>query len=67
MWLEQHEWIQAQQRKDEYWLYVVDLCATSPTVRVRLADPATVLSGPRRVERFQVPLSELNRFAKGTK
>ena len=67
VWLEQHEWIQAQQRKDEYWLYVVDSCATSPTVRVRLADPATVLSGPRRVERFQVPLSELNRFAKGTK
>ena len=64
VWLEQHEWIQAQQRKGEYWLYVVDSCSTAPTVRVRLADPAGALAGPRRVERFQIPLSELTRFAK---
>jgi len=59
VWLEQHEWIQAQQRGDEYWLYVVDSCATSPTIRIRVSDPASVFHGPRQVQRFQIPLSEL--------
>jgi hypothetical protein len=62
VWLEQNEWAQAQQRGREYWLYVVDSCATTPTVRLRQPDPATVLSGPRRIERFQIPLSELQRL-----
>lgn len=63
VWLEQNEWAQAQQRRHEYWLYVVDSCATLPTVRLRQQDPAGVLSGgPRRIERFQIPLSELRRL-----
>jgi hypothetical protein len=62
VWLEQNEWAQAQQRGTEYWLYVVDSCATEPVVRLRQQDPAAVLGGPRRIERFQIPLSELNRL-----
>jgi superfamily II DNA or RNA helicase len=63
VWLEQNEWAQAQQRGKEYWLYVVGSCATSPTVHLRQQDPAAVLSmGPRRIERFQIPLSELERL-----
>ncbi|CAI7979122.1 DUF3883 domain-containing protein [Frankia sp. Hr75.2] len=62
VWLEPHEWAQAQQRGAEYWLYVVDSCATAPVVRLRQRDPAAVLGGPRRIERFQIPLSELNRL-----
>ena len=64
VWLEQNEWIQAQQRKAEYWLYVVDSCATMPTIRLRLADPAGALSGPRHVERFQIRLADLTRLVK---
>ncbi|MFI6496659.1 helicase-related protein [Nonomuraea typhae] len=62
VWLEQNEWAQAQQRGREYWLYVVDSCATAPTVRLRQQDPAAVLGGPRRIERFRIPLSELKRL-----
>ncbi len=64
VWLEQNEWIQAQQRKAEYWLYIVDSCATTPTIRLRLADPAGALSGPRHVERFQIRLADLTRLVK---
>ncbi|MFI1381823.1 helicase-related protein [Embleya sp. NPDC020886] len=62
IWLEQNEWAQAQQRTDAYWLYVVINCAASPFVALRQQDPAAALSGHRRVERFQIPLSELNRL-----
>jgi hypothetical protein len=40
VWLEQHEWAQAQQRAQDYWLYVVIDCATAPVVAVRAQDPA---------------------------
>ena len=63
IWLEQNEWAQAQQRRAEYWLYVVDSCAASPIVRLRQQDPAGVLgSASRRIERFQVSMSELRRL-----
>lgn len=62
VWLEQNEWVQAQQRKGEYWLYVVSRCSEKPTVSLRQQDPARYLAGPRRVERFQIPLSELKRM-----
>jgi hypothetical protein len=62
VWLEQNEWAQAQQRGAEYWLYVVDNCASNPTVRLRQRDPAAVLGGPRRIERFQIALSDLRRL-----
>jgi superfamily II DNA or RNA helicase len=63
VWLEQHEWAQAQQRGRDYWLYVVTDCATSPTVVVRAQDPATKLAtGPRRIERFQIKVPDLRRL-----
>ena len=63
VWLEQHEWAQAQQRGAEYWLYVVVGCASSPTVVVRAQDPASQLaSGPRRIERFQIKIQDLRRL-----
>ncbi|NBH08298.1 helicase-related protein [Amycolatopsis sp. SID8362] len=62
VWLEQNEWAQAQQRGNEYWLYVVDSCGTRPAVRLRQQDPAGVLDGPHRIERFYIPLSELKRL-----
>jgi superfamily II DNA or RNA helicase len=62
VWLEQNEWAQAQQRGKEYWLYIVDSCATVPIVRLRQQDPAAVLGAPRRIERYQIPLSELRRL-----
>jgi superfamily II DNA or RNA helicase len=62
VWLEQNEWAQAQQRGKEYWLYVVDSCAIGPVIRLRQQNPAAVLGGPRRIERFQIPLSELTRL-----
>jgi superfamily II DNA or RNA helicase len=66
IWLEQNEWAQAQQRGSEYWLYVVDSCGTQPTIRLRLQDPAMKLGGgPRRIERFQIPIAELNRLIGG--
>jgi hypothetical protein len=63
VWLEQHEWAQAQQRGQDYWLYVVAGCATSPTVLVRAQDPAKLLAtGPRRIERFQIKVADLRRL-----
>ena len=60
VWLEQHEWAQAQQRGEDYWLYVVTYCATAPLVAVRAKDPAgQLMSGPRRIERFQLKLTDL--------
>ncbi|BCJ61556.1 helicase [Micromonospora endophytica] len=66
IWLEQHEWAQAQQRGQDYWLYVVIDCAKSPTVVVRAQDPGGQLSaGPRRIERFQIKVADLKRLMKG--
>jgi superfamily II DNA or RNA helicase len=63
VWLEQHEWAQAQQRSAEYWLYIVVDCAAAPTVVVRAQDPASRLaSGPRRIERFQIKVTDLRRL-----
>jgi hypothetical protein len=63
VWLEQHEWAQAQQRGADYWLYVVIECASLPTVVVRAQDPAAKLAaGPRRIERFQIKLPDLRRL-----
>lgn len=63
VWLEQHEWAQAQQRGQDYWLYVVADCAISPTVLVRAQDPAGLLAtGPRRIERFQIKVADLRRL-----
>ncbi|MCZ7434509.1 helicase-related protein [Streptomyces sp. WMMC1477] len=63
VWLEQHEWAQAQQRGQDYWLYVVVDCATAPAVAVRVQDPAGLLaSGPRRIERFQIKVADLRRL-----
>lgn len=63
VWLEQHEWAQAQQRGQEYWLYVVIDCATVPAVVVRAQDPAGKLAtGPRRIERFQIKVPDLKRL-----
>ncbi|MFE1893065.1 helicase-related protein [Streptomyces microflavus] len=63
VWLEQHEWAQAQQRGQDYWLYVVVDCASTPTVFVRAQDPASVLTAsPRRIERFQIKIADLRRL-----
>jgi superfamily II DNA or RNA helicase len=63
VWLEQNEWAQALQRGGDYWLYVVDSCATTPSVRVRAKDPAGQLAdGPRRIQRFQIRLTDLRRL-----
>jgi hypothetical protein len=63
VWLEQHEWAQAQQRGQDYWLYVVANCATSPSVLVRAQDPARRLAtGPQRIERFQIKVGDLKRL-----
>ena len=62
--LESNEWGQAMQRGAEYWLYVVTECSTQPTLTVVVQDPAGSLSGgPRLIERFQIPVSQLRRFA----
>ncbi|WP_346623899.1 helicase-related protein [Blastococcus montanus] len=66
VWLEQHEWAQAQQRGEDYWLYVVTNCATAPTVVLRAQDPAgQLVAGPRRIERFQIKVTDLKRLMKG--
>ena len=67
IWLEQNEWAQAQQRGDEYWLYIVVSCSTQPTVRLRIKDPAKALAGPHAIERFQIPVSKLKRLMETTK
>lgn len=65
VWLEQHEWAQAQQRGEDYWLYVVTNCATAPTVVLRAQDPAgSLAAGPRRIERFQIKVTDLKRLMK---
>jgi hypothetical protein len=61
--LEQHEWAQAQQRGGDYWLYVVINCGTSPTVVIRAQDPAGMLgAGPKLIERYRIPVSQLRRL-----
>jgi superfamily II DNA or RNA helicase len=67
VWLEQNEWAQALQRRADYWLYVVDKCGTTPTVRVRTQDPGSVYgSGLGRIQRFQIRLSQLKEQAAQT-
>ena len=61
--LESNEWAQAMQRGNEYWLYVVTNCGRSPTLTVTIQDPAgTLHDGPRLIERFKIPVSQLRRF-----
>jgi superfamily II DNA or RNA helicase len=61
--LEQHEWAQAQQRGGDYWLYVVIGCGASPTVVIRAQDPAGMLgTGPKLIERYLIPVSQLRRL-----
>ncbi|WP_406300279.1 DUF3883 domain-containing protein [Embleya sp. NBC_00888] len=60
--LEQHEWAQAQQRGNDYWLYVVLHCATEPRVVIRCQDPAGTLAGPKLIQRFKIPVSQLRRL-----
>lgn len=60
VWLEQNEWAQALQRRDDYWLYVVDRCGSKPTVCVRAQNPAdTFGDGAGKIQRFQIKLSQL--------
>ena len=60
VWLEQNEWAQALQRREDYWLYVVSNCALQPTVEVRVKDPATLFGGSAtKIQRFQIKLSQL--------
>jgi hypothetical protein len=63
--LEANEWAQAMQRGPEYWLYVVADCRTGPKLAVTIQDPAGSLTGgPRLIERFRIPVSQLRRFAR---
>jgi hypothetical protein len=67
VWLEQNEWAQALQRGDDYWLYVVDQCASVPTVQVRIRNPAAVFGGRTgTIQRFQIKLSQLRERADQT-
>ncbi|MBK9296782.1 MAG: DUF3883 domain-containing protein [Candidatus Microthrix sp.] len=60
VWLEQNEWAQALQRRDDYWLYVVDDCAEQAAVTVRVQDPVNVFAdGAGRIQRYQIKLSQL--------
>jgi superfamily II DNA or RNA helicase len=60
VWLEQNEWAQALQRGDDYWLYVVDHCASQPTIQVRTKNPAEQFGkGAGKIQRFQIKLSQL--------
>lgn len=64
VWLEQNEWVQAQQRGQDYWLYVVTACATTPRVEVRVRDPAGFVGNRvRRIERLQIRAADLRRMA----
>jgi superfamily II DNA or RNA helicase len=66
IWLEQHEWAQAQQRGEDYWLYLVTNCSTIPEVILRAQDPADRLTaGPRRIERFRIKVTDLRRMMRG--
>jgi superfamily II DNA or RNA helicase len=61
--LEQHEWAQAQQRGSDYWLYVVEHCATRPRVVIRCQDPATTFAGsPKLIQRFKISAAALRRL-----
>jgi hypothetical protein len=61
--LESNEWAQAMQRGQEFWLYIVTDCGTVPTLAATIQDPAGVLTGgPRLIERFQIPVSQLRKF-----
>lgn len=63
--LESNEWAQAMQRGEEYWLYVVTNCVVEPSLTVVVQDPAgTLTGGPRLIERFQIPASQLRHFAR---
>jgi superfamily II DNA or RNA helicase len=65
--LEQHEWAQAQQRGRDYWLYVVINCATEANVVIRCQDPAgTLPGGPKLIQRFRIPISQLRRMMENT-
>lgn len=67
VYLEQHEWAQAQQRGQDYWLYVVLDCATTPRVVIRCQDPAgSLIDGPRLIKRVRIPVSQLRRLMEGT-
>jgi hypothetical protein len=57
--LERHEWEQAQQRGDLYWLYLVTNCATDPRVFARIRDPADVFGGVRTIQRHQISIRQL--------
>lgn len=60
VWLEQNEWAQALQRRDDYWLYVVDDCSKQPTIQVRVQDPVDVFGeGANSIQRFQIKVSRL--------
>jgi hypothetical protein len=64
VWLEQNEWAQALQRGDDYWLYVVDHCASEPTIKVRAKNPAEQFGeGAGKIQRFQIKLSQLAALA----
>ena len=64
VWMEQNEWAQALQRGTDYWLYVVDDCGRTPTVKVRTQDPASVYgTGVGRIQRFQIKVSQLKEQA----
>ena len=53
--LTQGEWLQAQQRGNDYWLYVVTDCRTKPTVFVRIQDPSSrFLDESRETKQFKV-------------
>ena len=54
VWLEQHEWAQAQQRGQEYWLYVVTDCASSPDRR-RASPGPSEQAGGRPTPHREVP------------
>jgi hypothetical protein len=60
VWLEQNEWAQALQRGDDYWLYVVDHCASQPVIEVRTKNPAQQFGeAVGKIQRFQIKLSQL--------
>jgi SNF2 family DNA or RNA helicase len=60
VWLEQNEWAQALQRGEYYWLYVVDECATEPTIQIRVKNPAELFGGSAgKIQRFQIKLAQL--------
>lgn len=63
VYLEPNEWVQAQQRGRDYWLYVVTNCSTHPRVTVRVQDPANELVGKNvTVARQRIPVGHLRRL-----